>query len=189
MIYPIYAYGHQLLRKKSEDITKDYPELQTIIHNMYETMYSSNGVGLAAPQIGKNIRLIVIDAKAYNEDYPEAASFKKVLINAKILETTGDPWLFNEGCLSVPEIREDISRPQKIKIEYMDENFNEHIEEYDGVIARIMLHEYDHLEGILFVDRVGSLKKTLLKRKLSDISKGNVKVSYKMNFPALKKKR
>lgn len=189
MILPIVAYGHPLLRKVSEDISRDYPGLKTLIDDMFETMYASNGVGLAAPQVNKSIRLFVIDANVYAEDYPEAKGFKQVFINPKILELSGDLWTFNEGCLSVPEIREDIDRETFVKIRYCDEQFNEKEETFGGILARVIQHEYDHLEGILFVDKVSSLRKMLLKRKLTDISKGNIKPSYKMIFPLQKKKR
>jgi peptide deformylase len=151
-------------------------------------MYDSNGVGLAAPQVNRSIRLIVIDAAPYATDHPEVKELKKVFINARIINEWGDEWIFNEGCLSIPDIREDITRHGKIRIQYQDEDFNFHDEEHQGVAARIIQHEYDHLEGILFVDRISSLRKTLLKRRLNDISKGNVDVKYKMIFPVQKKK-
>lgn len=189
MILPIVAYGHSILRKVAQDIDKDYPGLKELIADMFQTMYASQGVGLAAPQINRSIRLIVIDADIYAEDYPDAKGFKKVFINPHILELSGDLWTFNEGCLSVPEIREDIERETFVKISYLDEHFVAHEETYSGVLSRIIQHEYDHLEGVLFVDRVSSLRKMLLKRKLTDISKGNVKPSYKMIYPLQKKKR
>jgi peptide deformylase len=187
MILPIVAYGNPSLRKISEDIKPDYPGLEQLIADMFETMYASNGVGLAAPQINRSIRLFVVDTKAYEKDYPEAADFKKVFINARILEKSGEKWIFNEGCLSVPEIREDIERETNVRIRYQDEHFLMHEEEYGGVISRVIQHEYDHLEGILFVDKVSSLRKMLLKRKLTEISKGIVDVKYKMIFPLQKK--
>jgi len=186
---PVTAYGHPTLRKISTDIDKDYPGLDELISNMFETMYESRGVGLAAPQINRSIRLFVIDASPYADEYPEAKDFKQVFINARIMEDSGEEWSFNEGCLSIPDIREDIMRKPKIRIEYYDENFVFHDEVYDGLIARIIQHEYDHLEGILFVDKVSSLRKTLLRRKLGDISKGNISVDYKMIFPLKKKRR
>jgi peptide deformylase len=189
MVLPIVAYGNPSLRKISEDIGPDYPGLDQLIEDMYETMYASNGVGLAAPQVNRSIRLFVIDTKAYAKDYPEAKDFKKVFINARIISKSGDLWIFNEGCLSVPEIREDIERETFVRIRYQDERFVLHEEEYGGVISRVIQHEYDHLDGILFVDKVSSLRKILLKRKLTDISKGLVDVKYKMIFPLLKKKR
>ncbi len=187
MKLPIYAYGTPLLRKISVDIDKTYPDLKKLIADMFETMYASVGVGLAAPQVGLNIRLIVIDTNPYAQDYPEGKDFKKVFINAKITEYSGKEWAFNEGCLSVPEIREDVMRQESIKIEYYDENFNFHTEEYSGILARVIQHEYDHLEGILFVDKLSSLKKMVLKRKLTDISKGLINTKYKMICPLQKK--
>jgi len=180
------AYGSPVLRKVATDITREYPGLKELIADMWETMYASSGVGLAAPQIDRSIRLFVIDASHFADEEPAADGFKKVFINAHITERKGDEWVFNEGCLSVPEIREDVVRPSLIKIRYEDEDFNVHEEEYEGIIARIIQHEYDHLDGILFVDKVSSLRKMLLKGKLSDISKGKVDVSYRMKFPLLK---
>lgn len=188
MILPITAYGHPTLKKVAQDIDKDYPGLEQLIADMFETMYYSKGVGLAAPQIDKSIRLLVIDATPYAEDFPEAKNFKKIMINARIIEESGSEWAFNEGCLSVPDIREDVYRKPNIKITYMDEAFNEHTEEYSGVAARIIQHEYDHLEGVLFVERLAPLKKMLLKRKLTDITKGNIKIDYRMKFPFQYKK-
>jgi len=189
MLLPVTAYGMQILRQTSKDITPDYPELNTLISDMWETMYASSGVGLAAPQINKSIRLFIIDATPFADEYKGADGFKKVFINAKIVERTGDEWIFNEGCLSLPEIREDVERPESVRIKYLDENFQPHDEVYDGIMARIIQHEYDHLEGILFVDRLSNLRKLLLKRKLTDISKGKVKTSYKMLFPVVKAKK
>ena len=189
MILPINAYGHPTLKKVAQSINSEYPNLKTIIDDMFETMYHSKGVGLAAPQVDLSIRLIVIDAKPYADDFPEAVDFKKVFINAQILEESGEEWTFNEGCLSVPDIREDVVRKSKIKIYYCDENFNEFTEEFTGVTARIIQHEYDHLQGILFVEHLASLKKILLKRRLSEISKGNIKVDYRMKFSNLLKRK
>ncbi len=190
MKFPILAYGHPTLRKVAKNITPEYPELQSLIDDMFESMYESNGVGLAAPQIGKSIRLFVIDASSFTEiddnlsdEEKKQLQGKKVFINAKILEETGNEWAFNEGCLSIPGINEDVERPKKIKIEYYDRNFNKHIEEIDGILARVIQHEYDHLEGILFTDHLSSFKKRLLKRKLENISKGKVNVDYRMKFP------
>jgi len=188
MILPIVAYGHPTLRKVAQDIEPDYPELEQLIEDMFETMYKSEGVGLAAPQVNRSIRLFVIDASPYAEDNPELEGFKKVFINAHITEESGEEWVFNEGCLSIPEIREDVSRPPRLRIQYVDENFVPHDEVYEGIPARIIQHEYDHIDGILFVDRINTLRKMLLKRKLMDISTGNIKVAYKMIFPAKKKK-
>ncbi len=183
MLLPITAYGHPTLKKVAQDIDKNYPNLDIIIKDMFETMYYSKGVGLAAPQVDLSIRLLTIDATPFADDFPEAKDFKKVMINAYIIEEEGVEWSFNEGCLSVPDIREDVMRKPKIRIQYVDENFVSYDEVYEGVIARIIQHEYDHLEGILFVERLTSLKKMLLKRKLLEISKGNVKVDYRMKFP------
>ncbi len=188
MILPIVAYGHQMLKKVAEEIDKNYPSLSQLISDMWETMYFSHGVGLAAPQINKSIRLIVLDASPFAEEDPRALNFKKVMINAHIISEEGEEWAFNEGCLSVPEIREDIYRKPIIKIQYYDENWNFFDETYDGVMARIIQHEYDHLEGILFVDRVSSLRKMLLKRRLNDISTGKVDIKYRMIFPNIKKR-
>jgi peptide deformylase len=179
MVYPVVIYGSPMLRKVAKEIDKDYPELNKLIEDMYETMEASDGIGLAAPQIGKSIRLFVIDATPMEEDDPSLANFKKVFINAQILEETGDKWAFVEGCLSIPDIREEVLRPPKVTIEYYDENFEYHKETYDGIKARIIQHEYDHLDGVLFVDKVSPLKKKLLKGKLNNIAKGKVNVAYK----------
>ena len=188
MIFPIVAYGHPNLRKQSVDIDKDYPDLQQFIADMFETMYASNGVGLAAPQVNRNIRLFVIDATPYADDFPGETDLKKVFINARIVEETGEEWAFNEGCLSIPDIREDVVRKPNIKFEYYDENFVFHSEEIKGVLARVIQHEYDHLDGVLFVDRINPLRKIIIKRKLGEIAKGLVKTDYRMIFPMLKKK-
>ena len=189
MILPVVAYGHPVLKKVAEDISPDYPDLKQCISDLWETMYISDGVGLAAPQVNRSIRLFVIDASAFAEKYPEAEHFKKAFLNAKIYKVEGEEFSFNEGCLSFPGLREDIMRKPVIHIRYRDENFVEHNERFEGVVARIIQHEYDHIEGIVFVDRIPSLKKMLLKRRLSDISKGNVEVSYRMLFPQIKKGR
>jgi len=196
MILPIVAYGDAVLRKKGEEITKDFPILNTLIENMYETMYEASGVGLAAPQIGLSIRLFLVDTSPFAEDeelsedeIKELKGFKCTFINAKMLEEDGEEWTFNEGCLSIPNVREDVSRRPQIKIEYQDENFKTHIEEFSGLLARVIQHEYDHIDGILFTDKISSLKKRLIKSKLSNISKGKVNVDYKMRFPDAKKKR
>jgi peptide deformylase len=185
---PVVAYGHPTLRKVSVEIDKDYPGLDQLIEDMFETMYTSVGVGLAAPQVNRSIRLFIVDATPYAEEYPDASDFRKVFINPKIVKEDGDDWIFNEGCLSIPHIREDITRKSEVRIQYYDREFNYHDEVYTGVIGRIIQHEYDHLEGILFVDKTSPLKKTLLRRKLNDISRGNIEVSYKMIFPDKKKK-
>ncbi len=188
MILPIRAYGDPVLRKKGQPIGKDYPELKELIDNMFETMYSASGIGLAAPQIGLDIRLFVVDIRplAEDEDYEDIADelkdFKKVFINAKILEEVGDSWKFNEGCLSIPEVREDVARRETITIEYFDENFEKHTETFSDIRARVIQHEYDHIQGILFTDKLSPLKKKLIKGKLSKISSGAIDVGYKMRF-------
>ncbi|WP_179333101.1 peptide deformylase [Winogradskyella costae] len=196
MILPIVAYGDVVLKKEAKEIDKDYPKLQELIDNMYETMYGAYGVGLAAPQIGLAIRLFLVDASPFadDEDLSEKESeqmknFKKTFINAQILEEEGEEWAFNEGCLSIPDVREDVFRKPKIKIQYQDENFETHVEEYDGLIARVIQHEYDHIEGILFTDKLSSFKKRLIKGRLTNISKGKIKIDYRMRFPAMSKKR
>ena len=182
MIYPIVAYGDPVLRKRAGEISKDYPGLSGIIENMFETMYHALGVGLAAPQIGLSIRLFVVDASPFKDDDGNAAGFKKVFINAEIISDDGAKWKFNEGCLSIPGIREDIERKSTITIRYFDEHFIEYLDVFDGMPARIIQHEYDHIEGVLFTDRVTPLKKRLLKGRLTGISKGVVDVSYRMRF-------
>lgn len=188
MILPIRAFGDPLLRKKAVDIDPDYPELKTLIDNMFETMNAANGIGLAAPQVGLGIRLFVIDISplAEDEDYKDIAEevrvFKKVFINAKILEESGEEWKFNEGCLSIPEVREDVKRKSTIKIEYYDENFEKHTDTFQDIRARVIQHEYDHTEGILFTDRLSPLKKKIVKGKLQKIAHGEVGVTYKMRF-------
>lgn len=189
MKYPIIAYGDPVLRKKAADIDKDYPNLNKVIEDMFETMYNAHGVGLAAPQIGLSIRLFVIDATPFAEDDKGLKDFKKVFINAKILTEEGDVWNFNEGCLSIPDIREDIGRNGTLTISYCDENWQEHTETYSGLAARVIQHEYDHIEGKLFTDKLSPLRKAMLKNRLDSISKGQVRVDYKMKFPAQKKKR
>ncbi|MFH6768327.1 peptide deformylase [Gaetbulibacter aquiaggeris] len=196
MILPIVAYGDGVLKKVGTPITKDYPNLDKLIENMFETMYNALGVGLAAPQIGLPIRLFVIDTSPFSEDDDLTAEeqntlkdFKRVFINAKITKEEGDEWAFNEGCLSIPDVREDVFRHPKLNIEYVDENFNKHIEEFDGLIARVIQHEYDHIDGILFTDRLSAFKKRLIKSRLTNISKGKIDVDYRMRFPDQKKKR
>jgi len=196
MILPIVAYGDVVLKKMGTPITKDYPNLDTLIENMFETMYNALGVGLAAPQIGLPIRLFVVDTSPFSEDDDLTQEeqnilkdFKRVFINAKITKEEGDEWAFNEGCLSIPDVREDVFRQPKLIIEYVDENFNKHIEEFEGLIARVIQHEYDHIDGILFTDRLSAFKKRLLKSRLTNISKGKIDVDYRMRFPDQKKKR
>ncbi len=194
MVLPIVAYGDPVLRKVGKDIDKDFPKLEELIENMKETMKNAQGVGLAAPQIGKDIRLFLIDASPFaeNEELEEQEreflkDFKRTFINAQILEEEGDDWAFNEGCLSIPNINEDVYRPETIQVKYLDENFNEKQETLTGLAARIFQHEYDHIEGILFTDKLSTLKKRLLKKKLENISKGKVDVGYRMRFPNVKK--
>jgi peptide deformylase len=190
MILPIMAYGDPVLRKETEEIDKNYPDLDELIANMFETMYASKGVGLAAPQINKAIRLFIIDASGFNEDgeHPELADFKRIYINPIIVEESGQEWKFEEGCLSIPGIREDVSRKPNVTIEYYNEKFELIEEKLDGIAARIVQHEYDHIEATLFTDKINPLKKRLIKGKLSDIAKGNIKVSYRMRFPLVKAK-
>ena len=192
MILPIVAYGNPILRKEAHDIDPNYPGLPKLIEDMWETMYASNGVGLAAPQVNKDIRLFVMDSAQIfanksddeeEENYPDAPGIKQVFINPRITELNGDDWAYNEGCLSIPKIREDVYRAEEVTIEYLDENFQPHRNTFSGITGRIILHEYDHIEGKLFIDYLSPLKRKLLKRKLDDISKGNVKVDYKMLFP------
>lgn len=180
MILPITVYGNPILRKRAQEISPDYPGLEELIENMFETMYKAEGVGLAAPQVNKSIRLIVIDATPFEEDEPELKDFKKAFINPEILEFDGEEEDFNEGCLSLPSIREDVSRPTKIKIKYFDEQFKEHIEEWEGVRARVMQHEFDHLEGKLFIDKISPIRRRMLTGKLNAISKGKTLPDYRI---------
>jgi peptide deformylase len=195
MILPVVAYGDPVLRKVAKEIGSDYPKLEELIVNMRQTMYNASGVGIAAPQIGKSIRLFVIDATPFAEDediseeeQEQLKDFNKIFINPKVLSTEGDEWAFNEGCLSIPEIREDVFRPERVTFEYQDENFEKHTSTLFGLAARVFLHEYDHLEGILFTDKLSSLKKSILKKKLNKISLGKIDIEYRMRFPNLKKK-
>jgi len=188
MILPVVAYGHPVLKKVAKEIAPDYPDLKEFIADMFETMYQSDGVGLAAPQVNRSIRLFLIDATPFAEKFPEAKEFVKIFINAKIYEEEGEEWSFNEGCLSFPGLREDIMRKPVIRIKYVDENFIPHDDRYDGILSRVIQHEYDHTEGIVMVDRISSLRKILLKGRLNDISRGNVEVAYKMIFPLQKKR-
>lgn len=190
MIYPIVAYGHPVLRAVAKNIDKDYPELSTIIENMWETMYHSNGVGIAAPQINKSIRLFVVDTiqivegfdEEDKEEYPNEKPIKKVFINAQVIEKSGDLWSYNEGCLSIPKVRENVKREQSVTIQYQGENFETHTDTFDGITARVILHEYDHIDGKLFIDHLAPLKRKLLKKKLNDISEGKVRMDYKMLY-------
>ena len=191
MILPIVAYGSPILRKVCKDIAQDHPELQKLIADMWETMYNSNGVGLAAPQINKDLRLFVIDSAQIFENleddeqglYPDGPGFKGVFMNAYVTKIDGKEWSYNEGCLSIPKIREDVLRGENVTIDYVDENFKPCTKTFNGITARVILHEYDHIEGKLFIDYIKPLKRTLLKGKLMDISKGKISVDYRMVFP------
>ena len=191
MILPIVAYGSPVLRKVCDEITPDYPGLDKLISDMWETMYNSNGVGLAAPQINVPIRLFVIDSEQIFEnqeedekgEYPDEPGFRGVFINARVIALNGKEWSYNEGCLSIPKIREDIMRNEELTIEFEDENFALHTKTFNGISARVILHEYDHIEGKLFIDYLKPLKRKLMKRKLDDISRGKIKVDYRMVFP------
>ncbi|MBS1914866.1 MAG: peptide deformylase [Bacteroidetes bacterium] len=191
MILPIVAYGTPVLRVVCKDINPDYPDLSKLIGDMWETMYYSSGVGLAAPQVNRDIRLFVVDStQIFNnldedekDKYPDGPGVKRVFINAYVKELDGEEWAYNEGCLSIPKIREDIVRNETVTLEYVDENFEPHVETFTGITARVILHEYDHIEGKLFIDYLKPLKRKLLKGKLDDISKGKVSVDYKMVFP------
>jgi peptide deformylase len=190
MKLPIIAYGDPVLRKKATAIEPaEYPHIKQLVEDMFETMYAARGVGLAAPQVGISMRLFVVDATPFDDDEPELENFKKAFINAQILEETGEEWAFNEGCLSIPDIREDVYRNATIKISYYDEEWHHHEETFKGMAARIIQHEYDHIEGKLFTDKLSPLRKRLIEKKLNDISKGIVDVDYKMKFPAQKKGR
>ncbi|MGB0839020.1 MAG: peptide deformylase [Chitinophagales bacterium] len=194
MILPIIAYGDPVLKKEAKAIDDDYSNLQTLLANMYETMYNASGVGLAAPQIGLSIRLFIVDSEQVFEDMDEEESkgevgIKKVFINPEIVETSGKEWTYTEGCLSIPDIREDVKRQETVVINYLDENFEEHEETYNGITARVILHEYDHIDGILFTDYLGPVKKRLLKKRLERITKGTVDVEYRMKFPKQRKGR
>ncbi len=186
MTYPIVIYGHSILRKVAEEIDKEYPGLQQVISDLFETMYNSEGLGLAAPQIGKSIRLFVIDGAPLAEDEPEMAGFKKAFINAHITERSGELQPMAEGCLSIPHLREEVNRESHISIEYYDENWVFHNEVYDGYKARVIQHEYDHLDGILFTDKISPLRKRLIKSKLTAISKGKFEADYRTILPGQK---
>jgi peptide deformylase len=191
MVLPIVAYGHPVLRKVAEDIGPDYPGLEKLVADMWETMYGSSGVGLAAPQVNRPIRLFVVDTIQMFEnmdeedklEYPDDPGFKETFINAHIVELEGDKWSYNEGCLSIPKIREDVSRPETVTLTYVDAAFEKHTRTFNGITARVILHEYDHIEGKLFIDHISPLKRKLMKGKLNDISKGKISVDYKMSFP------
>jgi peptide deformylase len=191
MTLPIVAYGHPVLRKVCTDIFPDYPGLEKLIADMWETMYLSNGVGLAAPQVNRDIRLFVVDSQRIFEgmdekelaQYPDVPGVKQVFINAHAVEYNGKEWPYNEGCLSIPKIREDVMRPESITLKFLDENFESRITTFHGITARVVQHEYDHIEGKLFIDYLTPLKRKLLKGKLNDITRGNIPVDYKMLFP------
>ena len=195
MILPIVAYGDPVLRKVTEEIDAEYANLKDLIANMYETMYGAKGIGLAAPQIGRAIRMFIVDTKQVLDDAePEEDGYKEegiiqTFINPQILETSGEEWTYNEGCLSIPNVNEDVTRPEVVRIKYYDTDFVLHEEEFDGITARVILHEYDHIEGKLFTDYLSVLRRQLLKRRLNNISKGKVDVAYRMRFPLVKKKR
>ncbi len=196
MILPIIAYGDPVLRKLADDIQPDYPNLGELISNMWDTMYNASGVGLAAPQIGLPIRLFLVDTTPFaddeeltEEEQKQLKGFKQVFINAHIQEEKGTEWAFNEGCLSIPDVREDVTRKDTITINYVDADFKEHTKTFDGLLARVIQHEYDHIEGILFTDKLSALKRRMLKGRLTNISKGKISVDYRMKFPALKKGR
>ena len=183
MIYPIVAYGSQVLKEKCSDIRKDYNGLDILIKNMWETMYAANGVGIAAPQINKSLRIFLVDTSNISiDDNQNPNPIKKVFINAEVLSQGGDKWSFPEGCLSIPDIREDVFRFSEITIKYFDENFETHIDSFNDINARVILHEYDHVEGILFTDHISLLRKKMINRKLNNIMKGKVKVDYRMKF-------
>ena len=190
MILPIVAFGNPVLRKVATEITPEFPDLKKLIADMWETMYTSNGVGLAAPQVNKDIRLFILDSKQIFENqededkgkYSDEPGFRKVFINARILELSGDEWAYNEGCLSIPKIREDVYRPESVLIEYYNQAFEKKTELFTGITSRIIQHEYDHVEGKLFIDYIKPLRKKMLQSKLNDISKGKIKVDYKMTF-------
>lgn len=192
MILPIVAYGDPVLKRKADEIEKDYPDLQKLIKDMFKTMYKANGVGLAAPQIGKSIRLFIVDASPFAEGEEGDTScdgFIRVFINPVIYEESGKEWGMEEGCLSIPHIREAVKRKPNLKIEYFDENWELYEEELTGFPARVVQHEYDHIEGVLFTDKISSQRKTLLQSKLNDISKGEIEVNYKMKFPKLTRRK
>lgn len=185
MVFPIVVYGDPVLRKRATDVEKG-TDLKAFIADMFETMHAASGIGLAAPQVGKSIRIFVVDGTALEEESQDMSDFRKVFVNPKIVASDGEPWPFEEGCLSIPTIRENVLRPESIRIRYFDENWNEKEEVYDRVKARIIQHEYDHIEGKLFIDYLSPLKKKMLKGKLSDISKGDVDTEYRIAAPVKK---
>jgi peptide deformylase len=179
---PIVGYGNPVLRRKAEEVSENHAGLQELIQNMFATMYASEGVGLAAPQVNFSLRLFIVDGKPFADEDRQLANFKRVFINPQMIEETGEEWTFNEGCLSIPGIREDVLRKPKVTLRYFDEHFIEHTETFSGMAARIIQHEYDHIEGILFIDHLSAFKRRLLKGKLDDITKGKVEVHYRMKF-------
>jgi peptide deformylase len=190
MKYPIIAYGDPVLRRKATSIEpEEYPHIKELVENMFDTMYGARGVGLAAPQVGMSMRLFVVDVSPFDDEEPELKGFKKAFINARILEESGQEWSFNEGCLSIPDIREDVSRKPVVRMSYYDENWKHHEETFKGMAARVIQHEYDHIEGKLFTDKLSPLRKRLIEKRLNDISKGAVDVDYRMKFPDAKKGR
>ena len=186
MVYPIVVYGDPILRKRTDNIPQDFPALDQLVKDMFETMYAAHGIGLAAPQIGKGIRLFVVDGTTLEEEEEDMTGFKKVFINPQILDEHGTAWAFEEGCLSIPNIRENVTRQETVRIKYFDETWNAHEEEYSGIKARIIQHEYDHLDGKLFIDYLSPLKKRMLKGKLTNISKGDVDTEYRILAPQKK---
>ncbi len=194
MILPIVGYGDPVLRKVCEEVNNNYSNLKETIADMYDTMYNANGVGLAAPQVGFSIRIFIVDTEPFSDsddlskkEQEQLKVFKQTFINAKMLKEEGEEWGFNEGCLSIPDVREDVFRNEKITIEYYDENFNKKTEQFDGLVARVIQHEYDHIEGILFTDKISSLKKQLIKKKLQNIMEGKARPDYRMKFVAKKR--
>ncbi|MBK7407708.1 MAG: peptide deformylase [Saprospirales bacterium] len=186
MILPIYAYGQPVLKKKGAEVGPDYPELEELIENMWETMYNAHGVGLAAPQIGRSIRLFIVDTIQLSKEEKEEEGIKQVFLNAQMLEEGGDPWPYEEGCLSIPDIRGDVERLPRVRIRYMDTQFEVHEAVFTGIEARVIQHEYDHIEGRLFVERLKPIKRRLIQRKLDSIKKGQVEVEYRMKFAAIR---
>ena len=182
MILPIVAYGDPILKQVGENISLNYPELSELIDSMYDTMYASKGVGLAAPQIGLSIRLFVIDCKPFKDDNPSLEMLKKTFINAELISEEGEAWFFREGCLSIPEIREEVLRKPRILLRYFDENFVEHLEHFEGISARVIQHEYDHIEGVLFTDYLSPLRKRMIQKRLTDIKNGKINTKYRMRF-------
>jgi peptide deformylase len=190
MILPIVAYGHPVLREVAKEIGPDYPQLDKLIEDMWETMYASNGVGLAAPQINRSVRLFLVDSTQIFEnmeedeqdDYPDGPGIRQVFINARIKSLNGEEWSYNEGCLSIPKVREDVMRNEEVVLEYQDPDFEHHVKTFNGITARVILHEYDHIDGKLFIDRISLLKRKLIKGKLDDIARGKIRVDYRMTF-------